>query len=123
REPDQARKEKTMFVMLAEELGESEGAAIIGSELLSGRVPFIPKWNCHPVGPHDMEGDQGRKKTEREKQERPDPDRHVAPLLHRAAIIGDWFGEPRPGPRRRQVGRSGRSLTFTVIFLPRATTC
>src|SRR5438067_9928803 len=29
REPDQARKEKTMFVMLAEELGESEGAAII----------------------------------------------------------------------------------------------
>ena len=68
RQPDQARKEKPMLVMLAAKFRESQRAAIIGGEIRPDCVPFIPERHRHPVRPYHIERADRGEGPERENE-------------------------------------------------------
>ena len=68
RQPDQARKEKPMLVMLAAKFREGQRAAIIGGELRPDCVPLVPERHRHPVRPYHIERADGREGPERENE-------------------------------------------------------
>ena len=110
-----------MFVMLAEKLHEGERPAIIGGQLFARRVPFVPKWHRDPMRPHDMESEKGRERTKREKEDRPDNDRRLTLLVHRAAIIRTFIGSkqchsqaPAERKNRWKIALDGRSKNMLI---------